>query len=182
MAMSVLLRSQNKFKAAATLSNVFRYSTSASKNSFKLLEHQNVSKFVFPKLNIAPVVKTAGIRQISLTATRQSAAGGSHSGLWTAERFVSLALLGIIPAALAFPSKTLDTLLAISVVMHAHWGIEACVVDYIRPVIFGPLIPKVAPLAVVAFSALLLGGLLYFIQTDIGIAQTVRKFWAIKGQ
>lgn len=113
---------------------------------------------------------------------RKSAAGGSHAGLWTVERAVSLALLGILPAAIAFPSKTLDTLLAISVVMHAHWGIEACVIDYVRPVVFGSFISKIAPFFVIAYSALLLGGLLYFINTDIGIGQTVRKFWAIKAQ
>lgn len=124
----------------------------------------------------------AGIRQISLTAARQSAAGGSHAGIWTAERALSVALLGLLPAALAFPSKSLDILLAISVVMHSHWGIEAIVVDYVRPVLFGSVIPKIAPMFVVAYSALLLGALLYFINTDIGIAQTVRKFWAIKGQ
>lgn len=121
------------------------------------------------------------MRQISLTAARRSATG-NHSGIWTAERALSVALLGILPAALLFPSKTLDTLLAISVVMHAHWGIEAIVVDYVRPVLFGSIIPKIAPFLVVAYSALLLGGLLYFINTDIGIGQTVRKFWAIKGQ
>lgn len=126
--------------------------------------------------------KNASLRQISLTAARKSAAGGSHAGLWTAERAVSVALLGLLPAAIACPSKTLDTLLAISVVMHAHWGIEACVIDYVRPVIFGSFIPKIAPVFVIAYSALLLGGLLYFINTDIGIGQTVRKFWAIKGQ
>lgn len=121
------------------------------------------------------------MRQISLTAARQSAAG-SHAGIWTAERALSVALLAVLPVAIAMPSKTLDTVLAISVVMHAHWGIEAIVVDYVRPVLFGSVIPKVAPLLVVAYSALLLGGLLYFINTDIGIGQTVRKFWAIKGQ
>lgn len=121
------------------------------------------------------------MRQISMTAARQSAAGSNHAGIWTAERVLSLALLGIMPAALAFPSKTFDTLLAISVVMHAHWGIEAIVVDYVRPVLFGQLIPKLAPAVVIMFSAVLLGGLLYFINTDIGIAQTIRKFWAIKG-
>lgn len=117
-----------------------------------------------------------------MTAARQSAAGSSHAGIWTAERALSLALLGLLPAALAFPSKTLDTLLVISVVMHAHWGIEAIVIDYVRPVLFGSFIPKIAPALVVVYSAILLGGLLYFIHTDIGIAQTVRKFWAIKGQ
>lgn len=117
-----------------------------------------------------------------MTAARKAAAGSNHAPLWTAERLVSVALLGILPAAIAFPSKTLDTLLAISVVMHAHWGIEACVIDYVRPVLFGSFIPKIAPLLVIAYSAVLLGGLLYFINTDIGIGQTVRKFWAIKGQ
>lgn len=117
-----------------------------------------------------------------MTAARQSAAGGSHAGLWTIERFLSLALLGLLPAAIAFPSKSLDTLLAISLVMHSHWGLEAIVIDYVRPVIFGPFIPKIAPLFVVAFSAALLGGLLYLIYTDIGIGGSVRKFWAIKGQ
>lgn len=126
--------------------------------------------------------KNVGVRQISLTAARQSAAGSNHAGLWTLERAISVAILGILPAALAFPSKTLDTLLAVSLVMHAHWGLEAIVIDYVRPVLFGSFIPKVAPLLVVAYSAALLGGLLYFIYTDIGIAQTVRKFWAIKGQ
>lgn len=117
-----------------------------------------------------------------MTAARRSAAGSNHSGLWTAERAVSVALLGLLPAALAYPSKTLDTLLAISVVMHAHWGIEACVIDYVRPVLFGSIIPKITPFLVIVYSAALLGGLLYFINTDIGIGQTVRKFWAIKGQ
>lgn len=126
--------------------------------------------------------KNVGVRQISLTAARQSAAGSNHAGLWTLERAISVAILGILPAALACPSKTLDTLLAVSLVMHAHWGLEAIVIDYVRPVLFGSFIPKIAPLLVVAYSAALLGGLLYFIYTDIGIAQTVRKFWAIKGQ
>lgn len=125
--------------------------------------------------------KSFPIRQISTTAVRKSASG-NYATLWTVERAVSAALLALLPAALIIPSKTLDTLLAISVVMHAHWGIEACVVDYVRPIIFGNLIPKIAPYSVVAFSALLLGGLLYFISTDIGISQAVRKFWAIKGQ
>lgn len=111
-----------------------------------------------------------------------SAAGGSHSGLWTAERALSLALLGLAPAALAYPSQTLDTLLAVSIVMHGHWGLEACVTDYIRPVIFGEAIPKISHGLLILVSATTLGGLLYFIYTDIGIANAIRKLWAIKGQ
>lgn len=107
-------------------------------------------------------------------------ATGSHSGLWVAERAVSAGLLALLPAALAFPSQALDTLLAVSVVMHAHWGLEACVVDYVRPVIFGEVVPKVAHGALILVSALTLAGLLYLIYTDIGIANAVRKLWAIK--
>lgn len=111
-----------------------------------------------------------------------SAAGGSHTTLWTAERALSVGLLGLVPAAIACPSQVLDTLLAISVVMHGHWGLEACVTDYIRPVIFGELVAKSGHVLLLIISATTLGGLLYFIYTDIGIANAIRKLWAIKGQ
>lgn len=48
-------------------------------------------------------------------------AGHSHSNLWTIERALSAALIVIIPAALAAPSKVLDTIAAVSLVMHCHW-------------------------------------------------------------
>lgn len=117
-----------------------------------------------------------------MSVPKMSAAGGSHTTLWTAERAVSVVLLGLVPAAIACPSQALDTLLAVSIVMHGHWGLEACVTDYVRPVIFGEFIPKVAHILLLAVSAATLGGLLYFIYTDIGIANAIRKLWAIKGQ
>lgn len=101
--------------------------------------------------------------------------------MWTIERGVSAVLLAILPAAIAFPSKTLDILLAVTVVMHTHWGLEAILVDYVRPVLFGPALPTLVPAVVIAFSAIFLGLLLYTISTDIGISQTIRKFWALKG-
>lgn len=66
--------------------------------------------------------------------------------------------------------------------MHGHWGLEACVTDYVRPVIFGETIPKISHGLLLLVSATTLGGLLYFIYTDIGIANAIRKLWAIKGQ
>lgn len=126
--------------------------------------------------------KCVGTRQITMTSVNRASANSNHSTLWTIERGVSAALLAIIPVAIAFPSKPLDILMAVTVVMHAHWGLEACAIDYMRPVLFGPLLPKLAPAAVTLFSAVFLGTLLYFIQTDIGISQTIRKLWAIKGQ
>ena len=56
-----------------------------------------------------------------MTTPKLSAGGGHHTLLWSVERALSLGLLGIVPAAIAFPSQGLDALLAISIVMHQHW-------------------------------------------------------------
>lgn len=117
-----------------------------------------------------------------MSAPRFSAAGGSHTALWTAEKALSAVLIGLLPGAIACPSQALDTLLAVSIVMHGHWGLEACVTDYIRAAIFGSTIPKLAHILLLAVSATTLAGLLYFIYTDIGIGNAIRKLWAVKGQ
>lgn len=46
---------------------------------------------------------------------------GDHSLLWTAEKGLSAALLGVIPAAFLFPSSLMDNLLVVAVVTHQHW-------------------------------------------------------------
>lgn len=116
-----------------------------------------------------------------MSAPLQSATG-KHSTLWTAERVFSAGLLAIVPAAIAFPSQPLDVILAVTMVMHAHWGLEAIVTDYVRPIMFGSLVPKLAHILLLVFSAGTLAGLCYFIFNDIGIGKAVRKFWAVKGQ
>lgn len=50
-----------------------------------------------------------------------SAVGSNHTALWTIERVVSLALLGVIPAAFVMPSQTMDAIMAVSLVLHSHW-------------------------------------------------------------
>lgn len=95
---------------------------------------------------------------------------------------MSAGLLFALPAAIAFPSQPLDYVVAISTVMHAHWGLEACVVDYARPIIVGNVVPKLAHFLLIAFSAATLGGLVYFIQNDVGIGNAVRQLWAIKAK
>ncbi|XP_055373808.1 succinate dehydrogenase [ubiquinone] cytochrome b small subunit, mitochondrial [Condylostylus longicornis] len=147
----------------------------------RALQKSSVSSLV--PLIKDPLSKQAQVvRNFSLTTPKLSSAQGSHAGLWTAERVLSLALLGILPAAIAFPSQPLDYALAVSMVMHSHWGLEAIVTDYVRPIIFGNVVPKVAHGVLLVFSAATLAGLFYFIYNDIGIAKAVRKLWAIKGQ
>lgn len=60
-------------------------------------------------------------RQNVLVKLPQRLSHGDHSLLWTAEKGLSAALLGVIPAAFLFPSSLLDNLLVVAVVAHQHW-------------------------------------------------------------
>lgn len=81
-----------------------------------------------------------------------------------------------------FPSQAGDVLMSVSMVFHAYWGLDSIVTDYIRPKIFGPIVPKVSHALLFALLASTLGGLFYFIYNDIGIGNALHKLWAIKGQ
>lgn len=91
-------------------------------------------------------------------------------------------MLGIVPAALIFPSQVSDYLLAVSIVVHAHWGLEAVVTDYIRESVFGSVLPKAAHGLLLLFSAVTLAGLLLMAYNDKGLGKTVRKVWAIESK
>lgn len=108
-----------------------------------------------------------------------AAHGHDHTKLWTAEKVLSISLLGIVPTAFLIPSQFMDYLLAVSVVMHNHWGIEAVVVDYVRPIIFGNVIPKVALGALYAVSIATLAGLFFFITNDVGIVVAIKQLWQL---
>lgn len=97
--------------------------------------------------------------------------------MWTAERLLSAAL---IPTPLAFvvPIPAMDYVIAAALVIHVHWGLEAIVVDYIRPSIFGPVAPKVALMALYFLSALSLGGLFYFNYSDVGLVHAMKMAWS----
>lgn len=56
------------------------------------------------------------------------------------------------------------------------------VVDYLRPSVVGNVVPKVAHIALILMSVAALGGLFYFIKNDIGLANGIKRFWAIKGK
>lgn len=97
----------------------------------------------------------------------------AHDKLWKAERYLSVGLLGVLPAAALFPAPIMDHAVALSLVVHCHWGFEAIVNDYVRPSIFGPVIPKIAIALVYILSSLALGGLCVFNHSDIGISRAV---------
>jgi len=135
-------------------------------------------------LCVTPLLSQSGIilqnvKQFSLSAKQMAAHGHDHTKLWTAEKVLSVSLLGIIPTAFLIPSPFMDYLLAISVVMHNHWGIEAVVVDYVRPKMFGNVIPKVALGAVYVMSITTLAGLFYFVTSDVGIVVAIKQLWQL---
>lgn len=131
----------------------------------------------YPKCRILsklPVQST-----ISVTQTRAASVQGDHVRLWLIERIVSASFLSLIPAALLFESKFIDVLLAAAVVMHTHWGLEAIVIDYARPIVVGPLVPKVAFLLLNLLSAATLAGLLVLIYNGPGLTKVIKNGWEI---
>lgn len=60
-------------------------------------------------------------------------------------------------------------------------GLKSVVTDYIRPVVFGKVVPPLAQALLLAVTLLTAAGLFQFIQNDIGIAKAVKRMWAIKG-
>ncbi|CAH2102451.1 unnamed protein product [Euphydryas editha] len=99
-----------------------------------------------------------------------------HARLWVIEKATSALLVGLIPCGLLIPNKLFDSILAILITAHTFWGMEAVMVEYVRVLLFGPLIPKIAIGFVYFMTVLMLGGLFYLIFNDIGLC---RAFWRI---
>lgn len=90
--------------------------------------------------------------------------------------------MGVVPLALVAPSQPLEYILAVSIVVHSHWGLEAIVTDYIRESVFGGFLPKAAHGLLLAFSAVTLAGLFLMAHNDQGLAKSVRKIWALESK
>merc|ERR1712029_915113 len=108
--------------------------------------------------------------QLSTTAVRSS---GDHVKLWTAERAVSAIIIPGFIGPFLYTTPLTDAILCTF-----HWGVEAIVVDYIRPSLFGgsTVIPNLAQALV---SALTLGALYYFNYADIGLVNAIKMLWKL---
>ncbi|KAL2722863.1 hypothetical protein V1478_009726 [Vespula squamosa] len=105
--------------------------------------------------------------------------GGNHVRLWVTEKIVSAALPILLPTSLLLENQIIDGILAVLVVMHMHWGLEAIVVDYARPIIVGTFLPKVFHLLLNLCSIVTLAGLLILIYNGPGIARSIKDAWSI---
>ncbi|CAK9300569.1 unnamed protein product [Gordionus sp. m RMFG-2023] len=104
-----------------------------------------------------------------------------HESLhWSIERYLVMALYGIFPASYFISHPCMDYLLASSIVLHGHWGMEVVMSDYVdrwdrynRYNFFG----KMANMSVLSVSATTLGLLFYFNYTDVGLIKAISLLW-----
>ncbi|KAK9499868.1 hypothetical protein O3M35_002821 [Rhynocoris fuscipes] len=183
MALTYLLRSAQigcKLRPCLGASIKINKSTVAACQRFDFVNDKQEKCTAERRITFAqPVPKLSQIvRQFSVTPVAQSG-HNDHSKLWKYEGLLSKALIGICPLSVLFPNILFDLVLAVSVVMHMHWGIEAIVVDYVRPVIFGSVIPKIALYAVYGLSIFVLVGLLHLTFLNSGIGNSIRMLWRI---
>ncbi|XP_046966019.1 succinate dehydrogenase [ubiquinone] cytochrome b small subunit, mitochondrial-like [Vanessa cardui] len=123
------------------------------------------------------LVSSNSIRSFNTTKMKlQEEKPHDHARLWVIEKATSAILVVLIPFGLLIPNRLFDSLLAILITAHTFWGMEAVMVEYVRVLLFGPLIPKIAIGFVYAMTVLMLGGLFYLIFNDIGLC---RAFWRI---
>ncbi|XP_028648669.1 succinate dehydrogenase [ubiquinone] cytochrome b small subunit B, mitochondrial [Erpetoichthys calabaricus] len=102
-------------------------------------------------------------------------ASSSASFHWTLERSLSLALLGMIPAAYVYPGAVMDYSLAAALTLHGHWGLSQVVIDYVH----GDAKVKAAKAALFVLSATTFAGLCYFNYHDVGICRAVAMLWSL---
>jgi len=131
-----------------------------------------------PNSNKVPKNSLVPSQYLATTAINNHGSG-DHVKMWSAERLVSVAQIPGLIVPFLWTTPATDALFCTVAVLHSHWGLEAIVVDYIRPSLFGgsTLIPNMAQSAVWILSLATLAGLYYFNYTDVGIVNAMKMFW-----
>ncbi|XP_077313835.1 succinate dehydrogenase [ubiquinone] cytochrome b small subunit, mitochondrial isoform X2 [Lithobates pipiens] len=111
---------------------------------------------------------------IHVSSNRQAGSKGA-SLHWTGERVLSVALLGLLPAAYMYPGAVMDYSLAAAVTLHGHWGVGQVLTDYVH----GDTKIKLANSGLLALSSLTFAGLCYFNYHDVGICKAVAMLWSL---
>ena len=143
---------------------------------------------------------TKQLPQLSFATSSVRPSSGDHVKMWTAERAVSIAQVPAVILPFMFTNPMTDAMFCTLAVLHSHWGIEAIVVDYIRPALFNgsTFIPnlcvgwvKIINLwflssfiilivrLVWLLSAVTLGSLFYFNYSDVGIVNAIKMLWRL---
>merc|ERR1711879_262520 len=129
-----------------------------------------------------PILATNGtlVPKSALFATSAvNRSSGDHVKMWTAERAVSVLQIPALIVPFLYTTPATDAMFCTLAVLHSHWGVEAIVVDYIRPSLFNgsTTIPNIAQGLCWLLSIVTLGGLYYFNYTDVGIINAIKMLW-----
>ncbi|XP_045533366.1 succinate dehydrogenase [ubiquinone] cytochrome b small subunit, mitochondrial isoform X2 [Pieris brassicae] len=171
------------FRAPACTSRVFSQQIMrlATQQATKPIETQRMLSSIMPlqtsflKSDTTPILNAVRSFRTSPALLHEEKAH-DHSKLWVIEKLTSAALVPLIPICLMIPNKIFDSVLAILITAHSFWGLEAIVVEYVRVLLVGVTIPKIAMGVVYFLTVLMLGGLFFLIFNDIGLC---RGFWRI---
>ncbi|KAI0988481.1 hypothetical protein GJ496_007437 [Pomphorhynchus laevis] len=93
---------------------------------------------------------------------------------WITERLVGAQIALLLPSIFLMPSKLAEGALVTFIVMHAHWGMEHVIVDYVPN-----KLQKTVMMSLWIASGAALSGFMYFVLNDIGIAESFKRIWAI---
>uniref|UniRef100_A0A0A9WVI8 Succinate dehydrogenase [ubiquinone] cytochrome b small subunit n=1 Tax=Lygus hesperus TaxID=30085 RepID=A0A0A9WVI8_LYGHE len=183
--MAFLLRSSvNICRASATyqISMLGKARPLSSLANFRIDDRPQNENRLCSTLKAKPLGLLSKVQSFS-TSSAVLASGGvdhhDHSKIWTLERLLSIALMPVVPLGIMYPNILLDLIMSVAIVMHVHWGVEAVVVDYVRPIIFGKVIPKISLGLVYVFSVVLLLGLLNLSFRGQGIGNSINTIWSM---
>ncbi|XP_034936504.1 succinate dehydrogenase [ubiquinone] cytochrome b small subunit, mitochondrial [Chelonus insularis] len=167
-----------------TLPNILR-STSSSYNQKAIVPvairayassvlTKNASKVCLQNIN-QQSKKFAG--PLTLFANQIRASSTDHVRLWQLERLVAAAFIVVFPSVILLQNSLVDLIFSVLTVVHFHWGLEAIIVDYARPAVVGPVLPKALMGLLYAISIATLAGLGALIFNGPGVGGSIKKLW-----
>eukprot|EP00160_Parvularia_atlantis_P016350 Unigene5153_Nuclearia_a/m.15803 Unigene5153_Nuclearia_a/g.15803 ORF Unigene5153_Nuclearia_a/g.15803 Unigene5153_Nuclearia_a/m.15803 type:complete len:162 (-) Unigene5153_Nuclearia_a:150-635(-) len=113
------------------------------------------------------------------TAQAPQASSGKRYALhWYAERAVAASLVVLVPLAVVAPSKPVDYVLGVVIPLHAYWGLEAFVVDYVQKH-KKPTAHLVAMRGLQLFTLVALLGCYNLNAADIGLTNAIKMMWSL---
>eukprot|EP00041_Stephanoeca_diplocostata_P005748 m.67987 g.67987 ORF g.67987 m.67987 type:complete len:115 (+) comp15975_c0_seq1:352-696(+) len=91
------------------------------------------------------------------------------------ERYISVGLVGLLPAAAVMPCEAIDMAIAVALPLHNHMGMEVVIMDYVKP----DIVMNAAKVANWVLGVATTAGLVYFNLNDVGISKGIAQLWAL---
>uniref|UniRef100_A0A0N5A8K2 Succinate dehydrogenase [ubiquinone] cytochrome b small subunit n=1 Tax=Syphacia muris TaxID=451379 RepID=A0A0N5A8K2_9BILA len=129
--------------------------------------------------SLASTVVPAPPQYDPIAAQKQFKPLHNHGPLFKIERYFAAAMVPLFPAAYFIHTPLMDTILALALTLHIHWGVWGVVNDYGRPYVLGDTLAKAVRVGAYVMTACLLAGLLVFNQNDIGLTKAFELVWSL---